>query len=400
MATFLSYRPFRRRWGRELATELETYLKSPCRFSRPEMSVLTGETLARVVPEVGCFLIIGAAPTEHKIIVDLDTGIASYSIDRLLGGQGDVGRIQRPLTEIEQGVLSFVLFKVLEAVHSGWENGRQLSLTLDRFVSQLDEVEELVPKDGYFHVLGFKVGAGKRVGYARVIIPDALVTTSFASPPGQGPSTEAELEYMRRVLAGLGPFGVQAQVEAATLDLSSEDLAQIEPGDIIILENHQLALSPEGVVGQAFIKMGRGVNGGLRGNLLIEGELCKFQISEIVIQEQPLEEGAAMADGEEPSVEEMAAELEDGPEPEQEGDNLSQVEGLLRDVDAPVVVELGRLKLNTHQVVKLKPGQILRLPRGPKDPVNLVVNGKLFARGELIEVDGELGVRLIQVVGN
>ena len=33
-------------------------------------------------------------------------------------------------------------------------------------------------------------------------------------------------------------------------------------------------------------------------------------------------------------------------------------------------------------------------------PVNLVVNGKLFARGELIEVDGELGVRLLKVAGN
>ena len=42
-------------------------------------------------------------------------------------------------------------------------------------------------------------------------------------------------------------------------------------------------------------------------------------------------------------------------------------------------------------------GQILRLGRGPSDPVDLVVNNRVFARGELIEVDGELGVRLVQL---
>ena len=98
-----------------------------------------------------------------------------------------------------------------------------------------------------------------------------------------------------------------------------------------------------------------------------------------------------MTDGEEGAAEDVGVEAED---------NLVQTEGLLRDVPAPVVVELGRIRLNTSQVVRLRVGQILRLPRGPNDPVNLVVNGKLFARGELIEVDGELGIRLVQVAGS
>ena len=50
-----------------------------------------------------------------------------------------------------------------------------------------------------------------------------------------------------------------------------------------------------------------------------------------------------------------------------------------------------------YQNVRLKAGQILRLGRGPNDPVDLVVNNRIFARGELIEVDGEIGVRLVQL---
>ena len=81
------------------------------------------------------------------------------------------------------------------------------------------------------------------------------------------------------------------------------------------------------------------------------------------------------------------------------GDRLEENQGLLRDVAAPVGVELARVRLNTQQLIRLKKGQILRLDRGPDDRVDLVANGKCFARGELVEVDGELGIRLTQVTG-
>ena len=84
---------------------------------------------------------------------------------------------------------------------------------------------------------------------------------------------------------------------------------------------------------------------------------------------------------------------------EQTIDNLEQTEGLLGDVPAPVVVELGRLRMTTAQVIRLKQGQVLRLPRAPADPVDLVVNGKIFGKGELVEIDGELGIRLLSLTG-
>jgi len=45
-------------------------------------------------------------------------------------------------------------------------------------------------------------------------------------------------------------------------------------------------------------------------------------------------------------------------------------------------------------VVSLKVGQIVDLGRAPGDPVELSVNGKLVARGDLVEVEGSLGVRI------
>jgi flagellar motor switch protein FliM len=64
----------------------------------------------------------------------------------------------------------------------------------------------------------------------------------------------------------------------------------------------------------------------------------------------------------------------------------------------PVVVELGRIKTTAGDVVALRPGQILELRRAPNDPVDITVNGRLVAKGELVEVEGELGVRLLSLV--
>ncbi len=414
LATYLSYRPFHRKFARTLASELETYLKAPCKFSKPELSVVSDDTVARLVPSIACLVVIGAAPTEHKILIDLDTTIASFCIDRLLGGDGAVNNIQRPLTEIEQGVLSFMLLKVLQKIDSGWQNGRELTLTLDRFASKTVDLNDMIEGVGHYHVLGVKMGVGKKVGYVRILLPGALVTASFSSPPTQAPATVEELDYMRGVLETLGDRETPARVEIANLDLSEDEIASLEVGDIIVLENHEITQSPRGVEGAAFVRIGAGKNGGLRARLFVEGELSKLEISDIVVQEHPAEGSVPMGDGE-PGAEDVQqdeAPAEDLPANGQgevsvqgagydaPADNLSQTEGLLRDVSAPVVVELGRITLNTQQVIKLRPGQILRLPRGPNDPVNLVVNDKLFARGELIEVDGELGVRLIQVVGS
>jgi flagellar motor switch protein FliM len=366
---------------------VESYLKVSCKFANPELQSLTRTDLSALLPSTACILVIGAAPSEHKIIVELDTGLVGFAIDRLLGGTGEAGRILRPLTEIEQGVFSFLALKIINFVHDGWERGREIALSLDRFASNIDDITDIISSESGYYLVGANFAAGKRVGYARVLLPHALIAESFRAPPAQSGATGEELDYMRSVFRSLPVRNVLATVEGAYLDLGPDDIAQLEPGDIILLENHELSLRSGLVGGASFVKLGTGENGGLRVRVFDDGDQNRLEILDIVVQEKPAE--APMADTE--NNEEGAVAAPD--------DNLAGTENLLRDVPAPVVVELGRISMSTAQVVRLRQGEILRLPRGANDPVDLTVNGKLFARGELIEVDGELGVRLLKVVG-
>jgi type III secretion system YscQ/HrcQ family protein len=381
LSAYFSRKPFSRTFLTDLGAMLETHLKAPCSVSVQQTSSVARANLGALLPAVGCMFVAGCGGTEHKILADLDPSIATLCIDRLLGGNGDVGRIQRPMTEIEEGVLSFIVLKAMAFVHDGWETGKELALTLDRFASRLEELQAIIDTEPGYHALALSLSIGKKVGYLRVLIPDTLITTNFQQLVAQSGGPELEKQHMRTVFAALGEREVVGRVEVAQLDLGVDDIADLEIGDIVILESHQLTLTPQGLKGLAFVKLGLGRNGGLKAQIESDGDRSRLVVANIVVQEEPAE--SQMADSSEEAGE----------------DNLHETEGLLRDVPAPVVVELGRIRMNTAQVIRLRQGQILRLPRGPNDPVDLVVNGKVFARGELIEVDGELGVRLLQVTG-
>ena len=82
----------------------------------------------------------------------------------------------------------------------------------------------------------------------------------------------------------------------------------------------------------------------------------------------------------------------------EEGSDEVLTEGMLPNITLPVIVALGRSYMSIKEILKLRPGQILELNKNPNEPVDLVVNGKVVARGELVDVDGRLAIRLIKIV--
>ena len=72
-------------------------------------------------------------------------------------------------------------------------------------------------------------------------------------------------------------------------------------------------------------------------------------------------------------------------------------EALLRDLPVELTAEVGRLRMTARELVELSPGAVLPLGRPLAGPVELVVGGKVVAIGELVDIEGELGVRLVQL---
>ena len=67
------------------------------------------------------------------------------------------------------------------------------------------------------------------------------------------------------------------------------------------------------------------------------------------------------------------------------------------DVPVTLTVEIGRVSLTLNRLADLKPGDVIELSRHSREPVELTSGGRLVARGELVLIDTELGVRVTHV---
>jgi flagellar motor switch protein FliN/FliY len=79
-------------------------------------------------------------------------------------------------------------------------------------------------------------------------------------------------------------------------------------------------------------------------------------------------------------------------------DNLPRGIDMIMDIPLEVSVELGRVRMLIKDVLALSSGSIVELERIAGEPVDLLVNGRLLARGEVVVIDDNFGIRLTEIV--
>lgn len=71
---------------------------------------------------------------------------------------------------------------------------------------------------------------------------------------------------------------------------------------------------------------------------------------------------------------------------------------LLHDVEMEVTAELGRTRMSVRELLGLVPGAVVELDRAAGGPADLLVNGRLLARGEVVVIDENFGIRITEIV--
>ena len=74
--------------------------------------------------------------------------------------------------------------------------------------------------------------------------------------------------------------------------------------------------------------------------------------------------------------------------------------GLIHDIDVRLTVELGRTQMRLREVLDLAEESVVMLDRLTDEPVDVMVNGKLIARGEVVAEGNRFGLRIIELVGS
>ncbi|AMV35171.1 Flagellar motor switch protein FliN [Pirellula sp. SH-Sr6A] len=73
---------------------------------------------------------------------------------------------------------------------------------------------------------------------------------------------------------------------------------------------------------------------------------------------------------------------------------------LLRDVQLELKIELGRTRMSLDEILRLRKGSVITLDKLAGDPVDIFVNGRLVARGEVLVLNDNFCVRVAELVGS
>ncbi len=113
-------------------------------------------------------------------------------------------------------------------------------------------------------------------------------------------------------------------------------------------------------------------------------------------EEAGTEEAGAAENAEDTATEQEAAAEEESEGEQAPADNRSL--DLILDIPLTVTVELGRTKMLINDLLQLGQGSVVELTKLVGEPLEVLVNQKLVARGEVVVVNEKFGVRLTDIV--
>ncbi len=85
-------------------------------------------------------------------------------------------------------------------------------------------------------------------------------------------------------------------------------------------------------------------------------------------------------------------------DPQTSGDGQARRLDLLLDVPLDVSVELGRCRMSIQDLLNLAPGSVVELDKVAGEPLDILINDRLVARGEAVVVNDKFGVRITDIV--
>ncbi|MCE9666636.1 type III secretion system cytoplasmic ring protein SctQ [Myxococcus stipitatus] len=332
----------------------------------------------------------GALP--GRAVLEVELTLAHTAVDLLLGGAGETVGL-RPLTDIEEGVMGYVILEALRVLVPALQPGVPRP-RLDGVARGVDEVSARLGDDGPMLTVHLNAALGPHRGMVRLVVPSAVLEAAEPAVDSvqRRARVKADLAANARRLSAVRSW---LRAEIGTAELTALDLASLRVKDVVLVD--ALSARPDrGEDGTAQLRLGAGRAGKAEAELFVEDGQYKARIVEIIPGESGNPRSASEEEGD--ADEEFTNPELDVP-PEAEGaalDDVNKPDGsdLLSDVPLQIAVELARIPITAEQVVGLRAGEVISLGRGPGEPVELSVNGKVVARGELVELEGQLGVRV------
>ncbi|HEV3121222.1 MAG TPA: FliM/FliN family flagellar motor switch protein [Isosphaeraceae bacterium] len=304
-----------------------------------------------------------------RLALGIETPLAHALVDRLLGYERlpEEGRLQ--VTPVEWGILTFVVAETISRLDECMGALGPCDFLIDRVGPDPFRPEGL----GAIVTLRWSLRVGIISGSIRCWLPESLLNAYLSTEPGMTPVAEFALDAVR------GRYGELASTwcaEAGQITLA-KGLARVRTGGVVPIDGATLGGTPQTPTGSLSLALREPT-----GRVFFHAEAVPDSGGRLLKLTLPLRKQRLPREALPVSTTPDFASAE----------SVSPA-----DMPVTLTVELGRVNLPLHRIADLKPGDVIELGRHAHEPVELTSNGKLVARGELVQIDTELGVRLLSV---
>ena len=273
LQSFLPRVGFSEDLGRSIKRLLAKELGLSFSFQREKIATVDLTATLRSLSHQGVYALFGMTPLEGKAILEIDPFMAQMAIDRLLGGKGEPLTMIRPLTEIEEGVLSYLFLKILAHIFERCGRSARVHFRLEGFRSSSDEILPMVKQGESGVLILLRITFGERAGYARLILPSPFVQRALLEPLEAAQAAgmfERDLQYYAARLENLGFLQTTLWAEVGRTTLKAKEMKGLEAGDVVLLERTGARVKDGKLDGFLPVRVGRGDRGAFRGQIISE----------------------------------------------------------------------------------------------------------------------------------
>lgn len=218
--------------------------------------------------EPAVIIVFGMKPVEQKGFIHIDGHLARVIIDRLLGGRGEsVGEVSE-LTETEQGVLQYLIMQLMAEVYKLCGSSPRVHFRFERFAFHGKDLVNFVSPKDTMAVLNWRVSCFGKSGFVRLVFPDPFVSQAFLSPEViDAKKMPAEMAHFKRQLERFGFIKTTIWAEGGRVTLSGEEIDDLEPGDVLLLDETLASMQDDELTGEVLIRAGQGEKSSVRAKI-------------------------------------------------------------------------------------------------------------------------------------
>ncbi len=288
-------------------------------------------------------------------VLEVELSMLAALTGRLLGAPGAEGAAG--LTRLEEAAFGFLCLQTVSALRTCAPVEQLWSPRLVWAHADRQAAQRALEGPWRWLTVQLSLEAGAVKGGARLWLPAQPLQSALEALPQRAPRALAP-----EVLKATVPARVRAG--RTTLELAVAE--QLAAGDVVLLDS--LRLEQGVLTGEARLRVAASL---LTGHLLPEG----FRLTTAVNALPP----------------ENSMSLEPVPV------DPSPVPSPLPSLCVDVEIELTRVRLSLGELSALRPGSILALRCNAAEPVTLWIGDRAVARAELVEIEGELGARILHL---